>query len=778
MAQPAPYSRVFSFTGFQSGHPKTPLPGDKVDGELDAVAAATQRFTANLARLQRDDLALANNSVGYDQLKDEVVLGFEPPTVWVTAHAYAAHDTVFHDTGFYRCLVAHTSGTFATDLSALDWELLADFLPSIAGKMDTITYDPTGIAADVFARANHTGTQLAATILDFSAAADARIAAAVGVSVQAFDADLVSWSGVNPSAYLNTAAIAAAYQPLDSDLSAIAALSTTAYGRSLLAVAAAEDLRQSGVVPTYCTLAQLVGLTTSKDAVAFVTDLNISDWFQWSGGDLSARTVLQTVATTTVTAATDTLTKVAHGLSLGSGLMPTTTVAGLTAGTVYYAIIVDADNFKLATSPTNALAGTPVVDITGSTNLSLKQLRDPRQTDFIIPTGVAVDGTAGAWVRIGASHGFGLTGWTYKRFPDRVLFGRGATGWYGDTSGMGSSGAGSWLGDEIAPGSAYAMSYLLTAAQVASVCDPGAGQPSMGIFGAAKSPDGASNSNFFGGAFFASGHASSLGSVGWGLYVEGVKRPGSNTTMNAFELEITNLNSTPVGGLVTPESTYVQGRTFAMLVGSGGGNVTAYDADWAVRFTANGAKFRTGIVFATGSLAQDVTTLYQHAILLPSKARVEWYTSDLAGNYAFAMHSEVTDAAHQMFMVASNTGLSIFNTAGKGIFNLFYVANAVNYIGISPGATGVGPNFQVFGDDANADMSLIGKGTGGLRLRDGAANNKIQINTTGVGFFNATPVAKATVGAALSTGGAETNVNLATRINELRTALINYGLAA
>ncbi len=40
------------------------------------------------------------------------------------------------------------------------------------------------------ARANHTGTQLASTISDFNTAADARVAAAVGTSVQAFDADL------------------------------------------------------------------------------------------------------------------------------------------------------------------------------------------------------------------------------------------------------------------------------------------------------------------------------------------------------------------------------------------------------------------------------------------------------------------------------------------------------------------------------------------------------------------------------------------------------------
>lgn len=45
-------------------------------------------------------------------------------------------------------------------------------------------------------RANHTGTQLANTISDFSTAADARVAAAVGVSVQAYDADLSTIAGL------------------------------------------------------------------------------------------------------------------------------------------------------------------------------------------------------------------------------------------------------------------------------------------------------------------------------------------------------------------------------------------------------------------------------------------------------------------------------------------------------------------------------------------------------------------------------------------------------
>jgi hypothetical protein len=94
------------------------------------------------------------------------------------------------------------------------------------GDMEASVYDPNGVEADVFdvdnhvdgttnkvftatektklsgiasgatanssdatllARANHTGTQAASTISDFSSAADARVAAAVGASVQAHD---------------------------------------------------------------------------------------------------------------------------------------------------------------------------------------------------------------------------------------------------------------------------------------------------------------------------------------------------------------------------------------------------------------------------------------------------------------------------------------------------------------------------------------------------------------------------------------------------------------
>jgi hypothetical protein len=45
------------------------------------------------------------------------------PTAWVTATQYNVDDFVTNGGQTYRCLTAHTSGTFATDLAALKWVL-------------------------------------------------------------------------------------------------------------------------------------------------------------------------------------------------------------------------------------------------------------------------------------------------------------------------------------------------------------------------------------------------------------------------------------------------------------------------------------------------------------------------------------------------------------------------------------------------------------------------------------------------------------------------------
>src|SRR5690554_6188562 len=101
MAQPPPYDRAFNFADYQAVNPTTPLPGLSVDEELARVKLTLDAVLSNLALIQRDDTALANKTVGFDQLKDEIQLGFNAPAEWEPEKNYIVRDTVFYDTRFY-----------------------------------------------------------------------------------------------------------------------------------------------------------------------------------------------------------------------------------------------------------------------------------------------------------------------------------------------------------------------------------------------------------------------------------------------------------------------------------------------------------------------------------------------------------------------------------------------------------------------------------------------------------------------------------------------------
>jgi hypothetical protein len=187
MSQPPAYSRSFSFSNFMATSPSLPIPGTQVDLELNSVKATLDATLTNLARIQRDDGQLANASVGTDQLSSQVVLGFNAPTVWVTATAYAANSSmVFNGSGYYRCLVTHTSGVFATDLAAAKWQLVVNLaaIPLVAANQIAVT--PSGsLTTDVQGslQALDTGkaalshTQAASTISDSTAAGRALLTA-------------------------------------------------------------------------------------------------------------------------------------------------------------------------------------------------------------------------------------------------------------------------------------------------------------------------------------------------------------------------------------------------------------------------------------------------------------------------------------------------------------------------------------------------------------------------------------------------------------------------
>lgn len=162
MAQPTPYTRQYNFTSYQTSNPSTPLPGNQVDAELNAVKAATDAIDANLKLIQRDDGAIANGSVTADSLGTTALtlLGTTagtPRGAWVTVTAYAVRDLVTQTGVTYICVAAHTSGVFATDLANKDWMVL-----QAAQSAASITNAPTAplVSTDVQSVVNELQTNI------------------------------------------------------------------------------------------------------------------------------------------------------------------------------------------------------------------------------------------------------------------------------------------------------------------------------------------------------------------------------------------------------------------------------------------------------------------------------------------------------------------------------------------------------------------------------------------------------------------------------------------
>jgi microcystin-dependent protein len=83
------------------------------DATAAAVTATNSALAANSAKAATEAIAIEQNAklAGITRARG----------TWVTATAYAVNDTATEGGNLYLCLIAHTSGTFATDLAANRW---------------------------------------------------------------------------------------------------------------------------------------------------------------------------------------------------------------------------------------------------------------------------------------------------------------------------------------------------------------------------------------------------------------------------------------------------------------------------------------------------------------------------------------------------------------------------------------------------------------------------------------------------------------------------------
>lgn len=126
MSYPTKYTRQYDYVSYQNANPSRPLPAGEIHADLNQAARSSAEIVDFLKQSLRADGAVANGSIGYEQLAPALQLsGLAPANPWAASAEYAVGDSVIAAGGLYRALVAHTSTDFNNDLAAGKWLFVA-----------------------------------------------------------------------------------------------------------------------------------------------------------------------------------------------------------------------------------------------------------------------------------------------------------------------------------------------------------------------------------------------------------------------------------------------------------------------------------------------------------------------------------------------------------------------------------------------------------------------------------------------------------------------------
>jgi microcystin-dependent protein len=245
VSNPAKPEIDYSYTGFQQAQGNNTFPGTQLDNDLAELKRAIDEAIDFSTRVIREDGKLENGIVTVASLAEDVRLGVAAPRPWVTLSEYAINDSVSSGNGLYICVVAHTAGTFATDLAAGLWELLVEFTVPVSitdGAVTTAKIASSAVTTAKIADAAVTTAKIADGAVTAAKLASSVAIIQVGMS---FDYDGV----FAPSGYLFKFGQAVSRSTYADLLAVLApALTATVTSGSNTLTGLSVDLRNAGLV--------------------------------------------------------------------------------------------------------------------------------------------------------------------------------------------------------------------------------------------------------------------------------------------------------------------------------------------------------------------------------------------------------------------------------------------------------------------------------------------------------------------------------------------------
>jgi hypothetical protein len=196
----------------------------------------------------------------------------------------------------------------------------------------------------------------------------------------------------------------------------------------------------------------------------------------------------------------------------------------------------------------------------------------------------------------------------------------------------------------------------------------------------------------------------------WAYYGE-AHRVGASTAL-VYGME---LDTFTAGASISP-TPYSQGDVIGLQIGCGANASGGVDGSAAIQIVGNRYKVKAGIVIAADAITgTDGVTGSGVAISMAKGHALQWYAS--GGALTGRIIAVGTTNSNSPQLQLGDAAINMQSRSNGFLQHIFDISDtAVNCLRYSSAAAGAAPQLAVGGSDANINLALIPKGTGGVQF--------------------------------------------------------------